>query len=45
MITAGRTDIRVSTLDPLGADIPAGPGFYRTLLEKMTDAILSCLSP
>lgn len=37
-------DVTVGTLDPLGADLDAGPGMYLALLQSNADAIVSCLS-
>ena len=37
--------VRTGTLDPLGADIPDGPGLYGTLMRRNTDALRRCLSP
>ncbi len=37
------TPTRVSVLDPLGADIPAGPAAYATLLRVLASALASCL--
>jgi len=37
------TPARFAILDPLGADIPAGPGAYATLLRTLAHALVSCL--
>ncbi len=37
------TPLRTGTLDPLGADIPNGPGYYETLLRRMAESLKSCL--
>jgi len=37
------TPARISVLDPLGADIPAGPAAYAILLRVMASALVSCL--
>ncbi len=37
------TDARVGTLDPLGADLPAGPDAYFRLLDRLGDALADCL--
>jgi zinc transport system substrate-binding protein len=37
------TPTRISVLDPLGADIPAGPTAYTTLLRTLASALVSCL--
>jgi len=37
------TPTQVSVLDPLGADIPAGPAAYATLLRALASALASCL--
>lgn len=38
------TDARVGTLDPLGSDLPAGPGMYEALLRAMAGSLADCLS-
>ncbi len=37
------TNTQVSVLDPLGADIPAGPAAYVTLLRDLSRTLVSCL--
>ncbi len=37
------TNTRVSALDPLGADIPAGPAAYTTLLQNLSRTLVACL--
>jgi len=37
------TSTRISVLDPLGADISAGPAAYATLLRTLASALVSCL--
>ena len=39
------TPARAATLDPLGRDIPPGPGAYAALLTALADALVACLSP
>ncbi len=39
----GSTSTRTSVLDPLGADIPAGPAAYATLLRNLSRTLVSCL--
>ncbi|WP_430474808.1 zinc ABC transporter substrate-binding protein [Thalassospira lucentensis] len=38
------TGIRTGTLDPLGADISAGPTAYQDILTQNVDALVKCLS-
>jgi len=38
------SDARSGVLDPLGADIEAGPELYFTLMRNMADSFASCLS-
>lgn len=38
------SDARSGVLDPLGADIEAGPDLYFTLMQTMADSFSSCLS-
>jgi zinc transport system substrate-binding protein len=35
--------VRTGTLDPLGVDIPAGPGLYDALVDHLTTSLISCL--
>ena len=37
------TDARSGILDPLGADLPAGPEQYFSLMQAMTESLLACL--
>ena len=39
------TDARTGVLDPIGADLPAGPGAYFTLMRRLADALRRCLAP
>lgn len=39
------TDVRIGSLDPLGADIPAGPDLYFSLMEQMAASVENCLAP
>ncbi|MCA1941627.1 MAG: zinc ABC transporter substrate-binding protein [Caenispirillum bisanense] len=43
-ITEGTT-ARAGVLDPLGTDIPPGPGMYEALMRGMADSLLECLAP
>ena len=38
------TEVRTSTLDPLGADIEPGPGLYPALLQRLSAQLASCLA-
>ncbi len=40
---AGDTGLRVATLDPLGAGLPAGPDLYFRMMETMADSFVGCL--
>ena len=42
VLTEG-TDIRTGALDPLGADLPAGPDLYPTLMRDMAREFRHCL--
>lgn len=42
VITEG-TDARRGVLDPLGADIPAGPGHYEAMLRALAGSFNACL--
>ena len=37
------TDVREGALDPLGADLPAGPDQYFTLMRGLADSLTDCL--
>lgn len=37
------TDAKVGVLDPLGANLTAGPDLYPQLLRNLTDSLVSCL--
>ncbi len=39
------TRVKTAALDDLGANIPAGPLLYETLLTRMADAASACLRP
>lgn len=39
------TQVGIATLDPLGADIPPGPGQYPALLRHVAGAFESCFAP
>ncbi|RIA55030.1 zinc ABC transporter substrate-binding protein [Dichotomicrobium thermohalophilum] len=43
VVTEG-TDARAGVLDPLGADIAAGPDLYFELMRQNVDALVGCLS-
>ncbi|MGQ0741422.1 MAG: zinc ABC transporter substrate-binding protein [Alphaproteobacteria bacterium] len=36
---------RTGVLDDIGADIPAGPAHYETLMRRIADALFRCLAP
>lgn len=38
------TDLRAGTLDPLGADLPVGPGQYEALMRGLAASLTACLS-
>lgn len=40
---ADGTEVRVGVADPLGADIPPGPGHYETLMRRAATAFRDCL--
>lgn len=42
-LLADSTGARVGVLDPLGADLPAGPDAYFTLMRNLADNLCSCL--
>ncbi len=39
------TSARVGVLDDLGADIPAGPALYETLMRRLAASLIACLTP
>lgn len=39
------TQARTGVLDPLGADLAAGPGLYFKLLRNMASSLVACLRP
>ena len=41
---AGGANIRIGRLDPLGADIAAGPDHYKTLIRTMAQSFGDCLN-
>lgn len=45
LLTAVAPDLPVVPLDPLGANLPAGPKLYPAILNALTDAIATCASP
>ena len=38
------TGVKVATLDPEGASLPPGPDFYFTLMRRLADDLLGCLT-
>ena len=38
------TDLRAGVLDPLGADLPVGPGHYEALMRELGESLRECLS-
>jgi zinc transport system substrate-binding protein len=36
------TDTRTAVIDPMGSDIPPGPGFYPALIPSMAETFASC---
>lgn len=38
------TDLRAGVLDPLGADLPVGPGHYEALMRELGDGLRQCLA-
>ena len=42
-VVAG-TGVRAAVLDPLGADLESGPEHYFTLMRRLTDSLVRCLS-
>ncbi len=43
-VVAG-TGARTGVLDPLGADLEAGPGHYALLMTALAQALVACLDP
>ena len=39
------TEAKTAVLDPLGSALENGPGLYQELLQQISDAMKSCLSP
>jgi len=39
------SDVRVGVLDPLGAELPAGPDAYEVLLRNLAASLVKCLAP
>jgi len=39
------TDARIGVLDDIGADIPAGPSLYETLMHRIAGSLVACLAP
>lgn len=37
------TGLRLGVLDPLGSDIPPGPGAYQAIMHTLADAFVDCL--
>lgn len=44
-VIAEDLDVRLGTLDPLGAELEPGPKLYFALLEGLADSLRSCLQP
>lgn len=42
---AEETGARVAVADPLGADLPSGPGHYEALMRRAAEAFRGCLAP
>ncbi len=38
------TGLRVAVLDPLGVDVPPGPGAYETILRNLAASLTACLT-
>jgi len=43
VLTEG-TDVKIARVDPIGADIPLGVGFYPALISQLADQISGCLA-
>ncbi len=43
-VTARRTGVRLAVLDPLGLDIPPGPGAYEALMRGIVTTLAQCLA-
>ena len=43
-LLAGDTQMKIGTLDAIGANLPPGPDLYPSLLQQNAEAIESCLS-
>jgi len=43
-VTARRAGVRLAVLDPLGLDIPPGPGAYETLMRGIATTLAQCLA-
>jgi len=39
------TNVKIQQIDPVGADIPLGVGFYPALISQLADQISECLRP
>lgn len=39
------TDVKIGQIDPIGAEIPLGVGFYSVLISQLADQISGCLKP
>lgn len=42
---ANGTTVRIGVLDPIGADLKAGPDLYEQLMTDMAHSFIACLSP
>ncbi|USG63109.1 zinc ABC transporter substrate-binding protein [Sneathiella marina] len=43
VVVAEGTKAKLATIDPMGAALPLGAGFYPTLLEEIAEGMASCL--
>lgn len=39
------TAVRIGVLDPLGANLPPGPGLYPAMMRQLAAALVQCLAP
>ncbi|MEO1192517.1 MAG: zinc ABC transporter substrate-binding protein [Pseudomonadota bacterium] len=39
------TQVSIGRMDPLGVDIPAGPGAYQALMTELSSSTATCLTP
>lgn len=45
ILNSSHTKVKIGTLDPIGANIPAGPNLYFELLTNLVNQILKCAEP